>query len=50
MLAPAASATGRTWPASLLITGGFGALNGAIAGAIGVLAFGWAHRRFRIIR
>ena len=46
----ATSATGRTLPASLLITGGSGALYGAIVGAIGVLAFGWVNRRFRIIR
>jgi hypothetical protein len=44
----ATSATGRPLPASLLIDGGFGALYGAIVGAIGALAFGWAHRRFRI--
>jgi capsular polysaccharide biosynthesis protein len=50
MLEPATSATGRTLPASLLITGGFGALYGAIAGAIGALAFGWADRRFRLSR
>jgi capsular polysaccharide biosynthesis protein len=50
MLEPATSATGRTLPASLLISGGFGALYGAIAGAIGALAFGWADRRFRISR
>jgi capsular polysaccharide biosynthesis protein len=42
----ATSATGRTLPASLLITGGYG----AIVGAIGALAFGWADRRFRISR
>jgi capsular polysaccharide biosynthesis protein len=46
----ATSATGRPLPASLLITGGFGALCGAIVGAIGALAFGWADRRFRIGR
>ena len=46
----ATSATGRPLPASLLITGGFGALYGAIVGAIGALAFGWADRRFRISR
>jgi capsular polysaccharide biosynthesis protein len=46
----ATSATGRPLPASLLIAGGFGALYGAIAGAIGALAFGWADRRFRISR
>ena len=46
----ATSAMGRTLPASLLVTGGFGALYGAIVGAIGALAFGWADRRFRIIR
>jgi hypothetical protein len=50
VLNPAASATGRPLPASLLITGGFGALYGAIVGAIGALAFGWADRRFRISR
>ena len=50
MLEPATSATGRTLPAGLLITGGFGALYGAIAGAVGALAFGWAYRRFRISR
>ena len=50
MLEPATSATGRTWPASLLITGGFDALYGAIAGAIAALAFGWAYRRLRISR
>jgi capsular polysaccharide biosynthesis protein len=46
----ATSATGRQLPASLLITGGFGALYGAIVGAIGALAFGWADRRFRVSR
>jgi capsular polysaccharide biosynthesis protein len=46
----ATSATGRPLPASLLITGGFGALYGATVGAIGALAFGWADRRFRISR
>jgi capsular polysaccharide biosynthesis protein len=46
----ATSATGRPLPASLLITGGFGALYGAIVGAIGALAFGWADRRSRISR
>ena len=50
MLDWATSATGRPLPASLLITGGFGALYGAIVGAIGALAFGWADRRFRISR
>lgn len=50
VLAWATSATGRPLPASLLITGGFGALYGAIVGAIGALAFGWADRRFRISR
>jgi capsular polysaccharide biosynthesis protein len=50
MLEPAASATGRSLPASLLITGGFSALYGAIVGAICALAFGWADRRFRISR
>jgi gas vesicle protein len=34
----------------MLITGGFGALVGAIVGAIGALAFGWADRRFRVSR
>ena len=43
----ATSATGRQLPASLLTTGGFGALYGAIIGAIGALAYGWADRRFR---
>ena len=46
----ATSATGRQLPASLLITGGFGALYGAIVGALGALAFGWADRRFRVSR
>ena len=50
MLNPAASATGRSLPVSLLITGGFSALYGAIVGAIVALAFGWAGRRFRISR
>ena len=50
MLNWATSATGRQLPASLLTTGGFGALYGAIVGAIGALAFGWAGRRFRISR
>jgi len=49
MLNFATSATGRPLPASLLISGGFGALYGAIIGALGALAFGWA-RRFRISR
>jgi capsular polysaccharide biosynthesis protein len=48
MLESATSATGRPWPASLLITGGFGALCGSIIGATVALAFGWAGRRFRI--
>jgi capsular polysaccharide biosynthesis protein len=48
MLESATSATGRPLPASLLITGGFGALCGAIVGAAVVLAFGWADRRLRI--
>ena len=50
VLNAATRATGRALPASLLIAGGFGALYGAIAGAIGALAFGWADRRFRIRR
>jgi capsular polysaccharide biosynthesis protein len=50
MLEPATSATGRPWPASLLITGGFGALYGSIVGATVALAFSWADRRFRISR
>ena len=50
MLEPAASATGRPLPASLLITGGFGALYGSIVGAAVALAFSWADRRFRISR
>ena len=50
MLEPATSATGRPLPASLLITGGFGALYGSIAGAAVALAFSWAGRRFRISR
>jgi capsular polysaccharide biosynthesis protein len=44
------AATGRPLPASLLITGGFGALYGSIVGAIVALAFGWTDRRFRISR
>jgi hypothetical protein len=50
MLEPATSATGRPLPASLLITGGFGALYGSIVGAAVALAFSWADRRFRISR
>jgi capsular polysaccharide biosynthesis protein len=50
LLAPAASATGRSLPVSMLITGGFSALYGAIVGAIGALVFGWADRRSRISR
>ena len=50
MLELATSATGRPLPASLLITGGFGALCGSIAGATVALALGWAGRRFRISR
>jgi len=50
MLEPATIATGRPLPAGLLITGGFGALCGAIVGAAVALAFGWADRRFRISR
>jgi len=50
MLESATIATGRPLPASLLITGGFGALCGAIVGAAVALAFGWADRRFRISR
>jgi capsular polysaccharide biosynthesis protein len=50
MLESATTATGRPLPVSLLITGGFSALYGAIVGAIGALAFGWADRRFRISR
>lgn len=46
MLELATSATGRPLPVSLLITGGFSALYGAIV----ALAFGWADRRFRISR
>ena len=48
MLESATNATGRPLPASLLITGGFGALYGAIVGAAVALAFGWADRRSRI--
>src|SRR6516225_10035543 len=48
MLESATIATGRPLPASLLITGGFGALCGAIVGATVALAFGWADRRLRI--
>ena len=50
MLQPAVSASGRSLPVSLLITGGFSALYGAIVGIIVALAFGWADRRFRIGR
>jgi uncharacterized protein involved in exopolysaccharide biosynthesis len=50
MLQSAASATRRSLPDSLLITGGFSALYGAIVGVIGALAFGWADRRYRISR
>ena len=50
MLELATSATGRPLPASLLITGGFGALCGSIAGATVALALGRAGRRFRISR
>jgi len=50
VLNTATGATGRPLPASLLIAGGLGALYGAIVGAIGALAFGWADRRFRISR
>ena len=50
MLEPATSASGRPLPASLLITGGFGALYGSIVGAAVALAFSWADRRFRISR
>jgi uncharacterized protein involved in exopolysaccharide biosynthesis len=50
MLDRAASPTGRSLPVSLLITGGFSALYGAVVGAIVALAFGWAGRRFRISR
>ena len=51
MLESAASATGRSLPVSLLVTGGFSALYGAIVGVIIALAFGWAdRRRFRISR
>jgi capsular polysaccharide biosynthesis protein len=50
LLQPAISATGRSLPVSLLITGGFSALYGAIVGAICALAFDWADRRFRISR
>jgi capsular polysaccharide biosynthesis protein len=50
MLNWATSATGRQLPASLLTTGGFGALYGAIIGAIGALAYGWADHRFRVSR
>jgi capsular polysaccharide biosynthesis protein len=50
MLEPATNATARPLPASLLITGGFGALYGAIVGAAVTLAFSWAGRRFRISR
>ena len=50
MLESATSATGRSLPVSLLITGGFSALYGAVVAAIVALAFGWADRRFRISR
>jgi hypothetical protein len=50
MLESAANATGRSLPVSLLITGGFSALYGAVVGAIGALVFGWADRRSRISR
>jgi capsular polysaccharide biosynthesis protein len=50
MLNPAAGATGRSLPVSMLTTGGFSALYGAIVGAIGALVFGWADRRSRISR
>lgn len=50
MLESATSATGRSLPVSLLITGGFSALYGAIVGVIVALAFAWADRRFRIGR
>jgi capsular polysaccharide biosynthesis protein len=50
LLQPATSATGRSLPVSLLITGGFSALYGAIVGAICALAFDWADHRFRISR
>ncbi len=50
MLELATSATGRSWPVWLLIVGGFSALYGAIAGAIGALVFGWSDRRRRISR
>jgi capsular polysaccharide biosynthesis protein len=48
ILESATSATGRPLAASLLITGGFGALYGSIVGATVALAFSWANRRFRI--
>jgi capsular polysaccharide biosynthesis protein len=50
MLQSATSATGRSLLVSLLITGGFSALYGAIVGVICALAFGWAGRRFRVSR
>jgi len=50
MLEPATSATARPLPASLPITGGFGALYGSMVGAAVALAFGWADRRSRISR
>jgi capsular polysaccharide biosynthesis protein len=50
LLQLATSASGRSLPVSLLITGGFSALYGVIVGAICALAFDWADRRFRISR
>jgi capsular polysaccharide biosynthesis protein len=49
MLAPAVHATGRPLPTDLLITGGLGALLGALIGAIDAVAFSRSGRRFRTI-
>jgi uncharacterized protein involved in exopolysaccharide biosynthesis len=49
LLAPATSAAGRPLLSDLLITGGLGALLGALIGAIDALAFSRSDRRFRAI-
>jgi capsular polysaccharide biosynthesis protein len=47
VLQPATSATGRSLPVALLMTGGLGLVAGALIGAIGVLAVNRGDRRLR---
>jgi capsular polysaccharide biosynthesis protein len=49
MLEVAVNATGRPLPTDLLITGGLGALLGALVGAIDEVAFSRSDRRFRTV-